>query len=51
MAEQRSKGIWLGVAGLLLSAGLMIAMGFTKSVKQPIEAAAKAAIAHAIVIQ
>lgn len=26
-----SKGAWVGVAGLLLSAGIMVAMGFHKS--------------------
>jgi hypothetical protein len=30
-----SKGIWLGVAGLVLSAGIMIAMGFHKPVRRP----------------
>lgn len=29
-AEGSGKGVWLGVAGLLLSAGIMIAMGFHK---------------------
>ena len=28
----KGKGVWLGIAGLMISAGLMVAMGFTKPV-------------------
>lgn len=31
-APKRGKGVWLGIGGLLLSAGLMVAIGFTKPV-------------------
>jgi hypothetical protein len=33
-AISENKGVWLGVAGLLLSAGIMIAMGFHKPVRR-----------------
>lgn len=31
----KGKGVWLGIAGLALSAGLMVAMGFAKPVYTP----------------
>jgi hypothetical protein len=35
--DASKRGVWLGIAGLVLSAGIMIAMGFHKPapVRQP----------------